>query len=452
MAPRRRGVVRRQTTRLRLIVERVYEWAVKERMGPGAHALVSHLSSVALGSLAAYGVIFLGLTYAGRRLGPGEYGTYSVILAIANFLVIGMLGGFHVAAVKYLAEDPARTKEILSTALSAILALTLVSVGALYFAIGPLAAASRIEPRLFYYAAALGVALAVYIATESCLRGLNEMVRLARLRVAMGIAFALAVFVFLLRDRSFLTPVWATVIQYLAYAALVLRRVGLGPLVSPRFDRQELRRMARYSFYAVPGSFAGSVIADVDTLIINHYLAVEEVGVYSAYVLGANLIAVRAAGLLVTVFFPAAAGDRDKVRMARRLLALPRRVFLPLCAISGLIILTTVRVFGPDYPLRGSWVLLLAVSASLTFLASPRLWFLATVGHDGIKFASAHSMIAAVIAASTNWLLVPHVGTDGAIYASLLTSLYLFVASEALLRRAQRVAEIGGDDPRGDPG
>ena len=75
---------------------------------------------------------------------------------------------------------------------------------------------------------------------------------------------------------------------------------------------------------------------------------------------------------------------------------------------------------------------------ALTFLASPRFWFVATLGHDGIKFTSAHTVIAAVISGSASWLLVPNIGTEGAIYASLLTSLYLFVASEALLRRALR--------------
>jgi O-antigen/teichoic acid export membrane protein len=417
-------------------VERVYELAVQERMGSGAHAFLSHLSYVALGSLVAYGLVFASLISVGRHLGPGEYGKYSVIVAIANFLVIGMLGGFHVAAVNYVAEDASRTNEILSTALSAILALTLVSVGALYLATGPLAAALRIEPQLFHYAAAMGVASSAFIATESCLRGVNDMFRLARLRVAMGLVFALAAWLFLLRDRSFLTPVWATVIQHLAYAALVMRR--LGPRLSVRLDRDELRRLARYSLYVVPGNFAGSVIADVDKLIINRYLTVEEVGVYSAYVLGASLIAIRGAGLLVTVFFPAAAGYRDKVRMARRLQILPRRVFLPLCAGSGLTILTTVRVFGPAYPLHPSWVVLLAISASLTFLASPRLWFVATLGVDGIKSSSLHAAIAAVIAGSAGWLLVPRIGTDGAIYAGLLTSLYLFGATEVLLRRAQR--------------
>ena len=68
---------------------------------------------------------------------------------MGNFLVIGMLGGFHIAVVKYLAEDAPRTKEILSTALWSILGLTLVSVGALYAAMGPLAAALRIDPQLF---------------------------------------------------------------------------------------------------------------------------------------------------------------------------------------------------------------------------------------------------------------------------------------------------------------
>ena len=139
--------------------------------------------------------------------------------------------------------------------------------------------------------------------------------------------------ILLLRDHSFLAPVWATVIQYLAYAALVMRR--LGPLLSFRFSREAFGRMARYSLYAVPGGFAGSMIADIDKLIINRYLTIEDVGVYSAYLLGANLVAIRVAGLLVTVFFPAAAGYRDKVGMARKLQMLPRKAFLPLCAISG---------------------------------------------------------------------------------------------------------------------
>jgi O-antigen/teichoic acid export membrane protein len=422
--------------RIMSVLEQLYGLVFQDRMGPGTRTFVKNLSYVSTGTLAASGLIFLSLVYIGRRLGPAEYGKYNLIIALSNFLLIWMLAGFHIAAVKYLAEDQDRKKEIISTAFSMVVAFTLIDTGIFYALSWLLARALQIELYLFRYAILVSAVLALYYIMDAFLRGLHEMLRLSLLRVVLGVAFALALFLLLLRgDRSFLTPTWATVVSYLVYIAWAIGRIRT--YLSFTFNKEELRRVLRYGFYAVVGTAAGSVISDVDKLIINRYLSTDQVGVYSAYMLGANIIAVKGASMFVTVFFPTVSAYKDKVPITEKIQKMSQRTFLLLFALSFLIILSTMKSFGSKYPLNYLLVLLLALYTPLTFLSSARLWFLASFGERNIKATSLTSAAAALLISSANLLLVPRFGLYGAVSAGLLTSAFMFLASAVLLKRTQ---------------
>ena len=192
------------------------------------------------------------------------------------------------------------------------------------------------------------------------------------------------------------------------------------------FDFQKLKKMLVFSAPLVPSGAAVFVSGYIDRLMINHYLSLEEVGLYGMGFRIAAIVSLlmvgfnRALSPLIMSHYRKKETPRDIATIFRFFIALSLLFFLGLSLFSKEILwfMTT-----PDY-YDGSKVVIFLVPAILfsqmymfapgTSIAKKTFYIM------WINFA------AAIINTVLNWMLIPNFGFQGAAIATMIAHILVF--------------------------
>jgi O-antigen/teichoic acid export membrane protein len=141
---------------------RVYRRLVGETVGPGAQQFLRDLSLVT-GSFAIAKVISGVVNiFAGRLLGPQEYGAVNVLVSAGATIAPFMMLGLQYSVVKYGADPEARSRVFGSALFVSALASLLVCFFAFVFRV-KLAEVFHIDPRLLFFSLAYAATTAAYM-------------------------------------------------------------------------------------------------------------------------------------------------------------------------------------------------------------------------------------------------------------------------------------------------
>jgi len=84
------------------------------------------------------------------------------------------------------------------------------------------------------------------------------------------------------------------------------------------------------------------------------------------------------------------------------------------------------------------YLFLFSVIAALVFINSVRWWFIAALGISGVKWSSFAGICAAIINVAVNYVLIQRIEIEGAIYALLTSTLFLFFFSIIVIKRLKK--------------
>jgi len=411
----------------------LYRTVFRENPGRFATALARGIAILATAEVLAGAIAFPVRALAGRVLGAEEFGRYSVVMSVVQFLIWPMLLSVPTAALRFLPAEPERTDDLVSTMAITTTVATAVSLVGLWMTRSWWMGRVGLGADLLPWALALAAVVAAHNLWESVVRGLHRY-RVLALGSLLGAATLLGAFaatVFVWHAPNARGLIGATVLSVVVPAALFAVRVVRGGV---RFSRrlETWPRVLGYSGFATLGGLTGAVITAADRLVLQRYVSLEEVGVYAAHVTAASLVAGKALQWWVNVFFPTIAGEREKLTILARLRSAYALFVGPLFAGSLASIVAIVWLLGKEFPLRWALAMLLAINACLVGFYQMYMWLLNAEGMRGLRAVigvlAAHALMTAALLA----LLVPRFGALGAAVASVVVNASLCAAFHRL--------------------
>ena len=411
--------------RLFRIMNGIYEHIFGYSMGGRARLFFKNLGITTFGFGAASFLTF-GLTiFAGRLLGPIEYGKANLVFSISSFLAVPMGLWLNLAAIKYLAsESRDTTRDLIASLLVLTFLSTIVSIPVIYFLQDQFLILFHVGKGLFFFAVIFSLILVFTNVGQTILKGLHLFKKFASIHLISLFFFIAPFFVyfFIVGGEDFYGLVIPSGIRLLLIGTLALwvvrEYLRLG-----RF--QYIRALSTYSLSGVigiiPSNFSFGV---VDQLLINYFLGPVFVGIYSAYFIFFQVINNKGFEVLLAVFFPVVASITEKKAIFIKMNRLLVYSFLPAFFLIFLFMIVLLPFFGETYPIDLSLVILFALGILISLIASLYGWFVASIGSRALRIVSFNLWVGASINFLLAWFLIPRIGLHGAIIALIASSCY----------------------------
>lgn len=398
------------------VVGDLYERVFHEPMGTEVVRFLQNLSYVTIGTLAATVFSMTFNILAGRLLGPGGFGLFTLVQAIGMVLYLPMLAGTHASLIKYVSEreDLELRTGLISTTYLLVLALTLGSV-AVYLLFAPaIAAIFSISPELLGLATLYAIFFILYTLTTSTLLGIHDMKGYAVFQPVFSVTMLVLLGVFYLwSPLSFREVLYAMLIGYGVTAGAIL--VHIRHYLSFSIRREMLTKLCPYALIALIGCITYVVYMNVGKLLINQYLSIEDVGIYGVYYYAAFTMITLFTTIFTTVLFPSASRYGDIGAIFSRV-ARGARYFLVL-GVPVVLIAETVMLllFGRQYPMIPWMMLVFAFTATIVNTYGLYQFLFGAEGVGGSLVILKNQILIAVLTVGLSYVLIPSFGIYGAI-------------------------------------
>ena len=412
----------------------LYTKVFRKEAGPVTRNFMRNVVYVFIGLFVAKLLSLFFQIYVGRSIGAAEYGKYSFVFSVSQFLWVPMLMGVGMATVKYLSSerDDRERKKIVSTGTSIVIMFSLLFSAVFYLladALSVLVAADRI-----YVLASILVAFtfSVWTFSQKLLQGLDRMKAIGVLNVAYSAVIVVASFLLLTVYRTSVAPVIAICIGYLISSLVALPEMRR--FFRPCIDRKWARILLGYGSIAFLAIFSSSISGNINQLLLNMFLDFGSIGVYQAYYLSTIGVVTFFVNIIVTVFFPESSRYENKsviFGQMRKLFIVSPVVYLTVCAASFVII----TLYGSGYPMMPDLILEFALATVTVFLYTIYNVFSASFGVTGIKVTTASLVIISAIAITSSWTLIPVMGIHGAVASLIVSNTAGLVAIYVMIKR-----------------
>jgi len=352
------------------ITDALYARLFGRRMSERMRSFAVNMSWSFYSALIAMPLAMLVATVAGRLMGPEQFGYYNLVILVSSYLVILAFWGLDVSTVKEIAKTQDRRDRssiFFSSAVFVVFALVLITLA--YFIFGTQIASIIGVPlgvlsfALFYtYAASFK---AIY---DSLMRGLEDFRTQAIGRIVEAIVTALvfALLAFVLKKLNY---EYYLVAVFSGALVIVIYYLSKARGYCAYFSYKKLKQMLSESKFFMLSALLATVFVSADRLLIAKFVDIKTLGIYSAYYLASLTVVITFARIISNVLLPATAKARDKKFVERmNLVALKSS---PLVYIFIIVFMTAfLLIFGKEYPLKLSYLLLFALGATLYFYQS----------------------------------------------------------------------------------
>jgi len=383
----------------------------------------------------------------GRLLSPYEFGLLNLALPLQFFVVVLASSGIAPSLAKFIAEEHARgeLRRRDEIAASSLLYYTLAGVllGAVFFALAPLAIGVFREPslvttlRISAIALPFGFALAAISGVFQGLRRFGTLSLTLAAQQALRIAFALVLVVFISATANSAilgSTLGFAVAMLLAY--LLFRSLGIS---SARRSFAAFKGVFIFSIPVSLTSVAAFALAYVDILLLGVYLPPQEVGIYSAASptarLGLAFASALTAALLPSVAALSAKSDRAALRTQ---VEKSYRLLFPILGATTAIALLFAKpiitlLFGSAYAEAAYPFRILTVGSFFYGFFTVNSGIFQGLGKPSLPMKILGA--AAALDVLLNLLLIPGFGITGAALASSLSLAFAGVVSTIGIRK-----------------
>ena len=397
-----------------------------------------HVAGPTLASMLASGTSAATTFVVAREIGAAAFGHFTVVLTIGLIVTVGMTLNLHYVMYQELPRaEPARRPALVTTALVATVALGGAVAVAGLLAAPLLTAAFGVDRRTLAFGFALAFALAVNQLTDSFLRGLARYALVAGLKLAVAVVYlAVSVYGLLVlhvRDAGFyLLALIATSVGFAVVAGAasgIAWRTWSAPLAAVLY---------RHGAWMSAIAAAAAVLFGIDVILLNHWAAPADVGVYSLYngfpkrLLGVLFVEGIGLALLPTMAL------LNKPALLRRVGRLVPVVFLAAAGTSFAASAVLFLLLRTDYPYRLDLMALSALGIGAHTVFNLYFFVLSMDGMRGARVFLCSLAAGAVPALAGQAALTAWQGMTGALLGFLWTNLVLVTVAVAVAGRRYR--------------
>lgn len=306
-------------------------------------------------------------TLAGRFMGPVEYGKYSLLLVINQFVVIFIFFGLDTTSVKYIAKAKSfKDKGEVISATSNFIFLMLALLTALALFAYPFLLRFSKDYSLFVILTAYyTLMVSIKIMFDLFIRGMENFKRQAQGKileiVTVIITFVLVFFV--LKKNNFTSFIF--VLSAGAIAISLFYFLNLSKYFGKSKKKFLMKQLSEGKLFFI-ATLLGTLFLSTDRVVVAKYLGIRTLGIYSAYYLASYTVVSQITQLFTNVFFPTTARLKDK-SFAKKIDKLLLIGLLPLFLLIGAVIMAMLLIFGKEYPINFIYVAGFALFSSLYF-------------------------------------------------------------------------------------
>lgn len=405
------------------LISYTYEKIFNTEISTEVEHFLHNLSYVFTGTMLATALSFVFNIYAGRVLGPAEYGTFTLIQSIAMFLQIQMLLGFSTGMVKYNSEkiDYSRQKNIISTTYVIVFVFTTLT-SSMYFIGASIISELLSVPVDYIYLAIIFAILFVFHHLTTCtLQGLHEMKLFSALRPLFSTVLLVS-FLFLIYGVnlfSFKSMIISTYLANIIVGGFIL--INVRKYVTFKLDRSWAKILGKYSMFMVFADISFIIHTNIDKIFINRYLQISDVGLYNAYYYASINVMILLIDIFIVTSFPLICKHQNKKIVFKKITKL-----LPVIIILGLPLITLsqhiiIRIYGDEYIIRTLLIVLFAITSVIIAFFRLYAGIFNSVGIEGAKLNLLGNGSIAIVNIFLNIYLIPRFGLEGAIGATLLS-------------------------------
>jgi O-antigen/teichoic acid export membrane protein len=420
--------------KIKILICRIYFFLFKKTPGQIIKKFLKNLFFAFFGvggsTLITFGINILII----RHLRPTEFGKWNLIGNVAEFFIILPLWGLTTASLHYLGAERNKYKEIIGTSTRIVLLLSILFFP-LYFILTPvLSDFLKIDVLIYNFAVLYAFILVFFYLFQTFFQGLEKFKQLSKLLISSAFIFVVIAlfYLFILKNHSFETLLWGNICR-LSLIILVGFFVFRKSLF--QFSRQFFKKLFHYGSFSMLSVFAGFFsLGMIDNLMINYYLGLEAVGLYSIYYLSFNIFVGRILNTFSQVFLPVVSGCKNIMVPFSQLLILMKKTGV--LVLTGMFVLTWLlfQFCGSAFVFDWRLAILMAFSVTLYTFLMILGNIIASVGIRGIRYGVIFSVLSAMINVTFNAFLIPRFELFGAIIATIIATLVIFFVALYVLR------------------
>jgi O-antigen/teichoic acid export membrane protein len=259
--------------------------------------------------------------------------------------------------------------------------------------------------------------------------GMQEVVEYNKLNMLDKVLTMVMLVIGVLAYRSPISVIITNLLSIIVVLFFTLKKINSKTQGEYSFDIKLFKRMLHYGIKAQIGNLVQLLNYRVNIFIINYFLVIDQVGIYSnAVALGETLWQVS--GSIATIIFPMTSGSKDKEQLGSFINKVTRISFALIIIFSIFLALISDKVilimFGEEFLKASEALLYLLPGISIFSISNILANYMAGIAK--VQYNIYSSIISLVVTLVFNLLLVPRLGINGAAISTSL-SYFVFTAS-----------------------
>lgn len=392
-----------------------------EHPGEGTLLFIRSLGWITVSFIAAKLVSSLTNIYAGRALGPREYGQVNVLVSAGALLAPFLTAGLNYSLIKYAADEKMRGK-VFTTSLLLLLGLAALVTGAVFVFTDELRSLLGVGRRMlflaFWYALSSGIFLIASCMQQSLGRFAERGISEVAFSCLLALGFLSSVF---FAGRIYESMAYAYIAAFGVMGLFMMFRLRK-TLAASLLDKKSFLEMLEYGGYYFGSGLAAFFTLNIQGLMLNSWLDRSEVGIYAAYYTATIGVAAYASSAVFTVLFPKASASTNRKRLWN--LGAKASFYLAPAAFISFIVLeaAVLSLMGRhQYGLDPGLMSLFACCGTMMFFNNILASIVYAEGLSASRLALAQAVGAGVFNFAACMALIPRFRIAGAAAAFILT-------------------------------
>lgn len=405
----------------------------KDILSSKVRSFLANLSYSFIGFVIASSISIGTYVISGRVLGPKEFASYGLVLALVQIFSFPVQG-MDVAIIRsiVLAKKKYNVGEAALSGFLFLLAIIVVSASLLYVSSSYISTFFHIPIILFDISISFMALLTIRVGLDSVIRATGGFRFQSLIKIGdAGISLVLFYVLYAFFSKStyeylILSLSAGALFSIISYSLAIVRTVPHLKMNMPLGIESWF-----YGKFGVLSAFGTILFLSIDKIVVDNRLGHFQLGIYSAYTIVSVSIAMQLSNIVMNVLFPEVAQRSDGRALMKQLSNIMVIGILPLFIFFTIVCIVLFSLFGKQYSLSLWLSVAMGLYATLTFLYTIYVNVFLSFGPRYFFFIAAQSVFGGLIFIALLWYLLPLIGlfaapTSFAIVFMYFAALYFF--------------------------
>ncbi|MCD6195027.1 oligosaccharide flippase family protein [bacterium] len=409
------------------ITYKIHFWLFKQKMSQEMKSFTRNLGYVGTSTFLVTILMTIFQVIIGRKLGPSEYGKFSLLDSLSGLLYFVMTLGISTSIVYHLSLSKKESEKKTLAKTGFILLIINVSIIFLifYFANPLILKIQHIDQKwvtlMFIYA----TIYTFHYFAKSLLRGYQKMKFYAIVDLFSGILTLTValLLIFTYQIDNYQAP---TIAKMTGFTSVALLGICFSKIWLGKMSINKAKRIISYGLISFLLWIFVGLLNSSDKLILNQILPSEKLGIYYAYMLGSSAIIYQAVMAFLINFFPTAVAAKSKKAILKKIELVFKKTWWAIILLGVFSTSTTLILFGSKYPLKLNYTLIMGINSLFFTFYQIYMWLINAQGTKAVFETTKSLFLGSIVQISLFRLMTTKFDIQGSFAAIALTNIFLY--------------------------